>query len=353
MEATFQPAAPVGSSVNAAYQGIDAGTSLMERASRMQSERQMQQMREQQMQEAQILMPVIRAKAQADQISAVASIANNARMENLRGQAAAVSKLANDEFLDVLQLADFNSKATALAGLQAKYQWMSIVPEFKGFVDTINEERIKAHGSAVADANMERQLSQEDTRFERAIQVAEIGAGARRDVAAVGAESRENVAGTQAQSRETVAKVAGDTRRDIAGDERGARVTLQKVRGLQQSALQADRDAAKATAAGDGANAEVYRKHAAEYRQQAEQAMQEPEPQQDFTIPGITEDAPAQEPKLYQPPAAPGETPSFTSAVKKPEDVLSAMQQMVNDGVISADEARATLQKLGFKKKGV
>jgi len=346
-EATFSPAG-VGA-FDSFDKGVEAQQSMMQRASNLRQSQQMEQLRAQEIAQREALMPVVRAKAQADQISAVASIANNARMEHLRGQAAAVSKTANDEFLDVMQLADFDTKARELAGLQAKYQWMSLITEYKGFIDTLNDERLKAHGSAIADAHMDQQLEASQLGYERAIEVAKIGAGSRQAVAETTAGSRETVAETTAKAR-----AASDaTRAAISDENRAARVTLTKVKGLQQSAIQADKDAAKAAAAGDDANAAVYRKHAAEYRAAAEAATAEPPPPVEFKVPGA-EDTPAREesPKLYEPPAQPGEAPSFSPSVKKPEDVLSAMQQMVNDGVISADEARATLEKLGFKRKG-
>lgn len=355
-EATFSPSG-VGA-FDSFNSGVGAEQSMMQRASAIRQSQQMEQMNAQEIAQRQILAPVIQAKAQADIISAKSAIANSTRIQALRGQAAAVSKDANNEFLDVMQLADFNSKATALAGLQAKYQWMSLIPEYKGFVDTINEERVKAHGSAIADANMERQLEEENIRYGRAVDVANITAGARRDVADVNAGSRETVATTNADARIKSAETTATARSDTADKNREARVTIQKAKGLQQSAIQADKEAAKASTAGDEINAAVYRKHAAEYRSQAETALAEPPEPVKFSVPGADgvtpEDTPAKETsaRLYVPPEKPGETPSFSSAVKKPEDVLSAVQQMVNDGVISEDQARDTLTKLGFKKKG-
>lgn len=353
-EATFAPAAPVGYGVDSAIAGADAGYSLMQRASQQRQAQQMEQMRQQQIEKAQVLMPVIKAKAQADLISAHSSIVTATRTEELKARAAAISPAANDEFLDVMQLADFNTKATALAGLQAKYQWMSLIPEYKGFVNTINDERLKAHGAAVADAQMEKQLEASRIAQDRAIEVATIAAGSRQAVAETAAGSRETVAETAAKAR-----AASDaTRAETSDQNRAARLTVAKIRSLHQSAIQADKEASKATAAGDEANAAIYRRHAQEYRQQAEQASAEPPKPVEFKVPGAEavapEDTPAQQesPKLYTPPEQPGELPSFSPAVKRPEDVISAMQQMVNDGQITADQARATLEKLGFKRKG-
>lgn len=326
-EAQFAPAAPVGHEVNAAISGIEEGQSMMQRASAIRQSAQMEQIRQQEIEQRQILMPVLRAKAQADQISAVASIANNTRLEHLRGQAAAVSKPAQDEFLDAMQLADLNTKATELAGLQAKYQWMSLIPEYKGFIDTINDERMKAHGAALVDAHMEQQLAASDVAYQRAVEVANISAGARKEVAQTGADAR--VASSE------IANAGRQTSANTAKADRDARIDLAKYKSLQSAALLNDREAAKAQTAGDADNAEIYRKHAEEFRAQAEKELAKPAEPVKFDVPGARpedtlatdevapEDTLAQEeaPKFYIP-APSGEIPSFSAAVKKPEDVL-------------------------------
>lgn len=354
-EATFQPAAPVGHSVNAAISGIEEGQSMMQRASNLRQSQQMEQFRQQQIDQARVLAPVIAAKAQADQISAVASIANNARLEHLRGQAAATSKPAMDEFLDAMQLSDLNSKAAALAGLQAKFQWMSLLPEYKGFVDTINDERVKAHGAALVDAHMEQQLAASGAAYQRAIDVATIGAGSRESIAKTGAEARIQATEISNDGRSVSAQTAKA--------DREARLDLAKYKSLQAAAILNDREAAKAQTAGEADNAAIYRKHAEEFRAQAEKELAKPVEPVKFNVPnaapedtlatnGAPEDTPAvEEVKLYLPPAQPGEVPSFSPAVKTPEDVISSMNQMVKDGAITIEQARATLTKLGYTKK--
>jgi len=346
MEATFQPAVAPGSSVDSAVSGIEAGQSMMMRASQLRQQAQMEQMRQNQLEEQQILMPVIRAIAQADQLTAVSSIANAARIQDLRGQAAAVSKPANDEFLDAMQLADFNSKATALAGLQAKYQWMSLIPEYKGFVDTINEERIKAHGSAIADANMERQLEQSQTNYDRAVEVANINAGARTAVADVNADVRRDVATTVADSRRDVAVTGADARKEAVSGS----MARTEVRGDLQAAIEADKEAAKFSANGNETEAAEARGRAQAHRESAKLKANPPTPAGEaFTIPNVTD---AKGKKLYNPPAQPGEPISISQEVRKPEQIIEALQQAVDAGDMSEDEARATLEKLGFKRKG-
>ncbi len=363
--ATFQPGPLSARGVTGTDlfdSGVEAQQSMMQRASNIRQSQQMEEMRAQEIQKQRILMPVLQAKAQADQISAVSSIANATRIQNLRGQAGAVSKAANDEFLDAMQLADWNEKANTLAGLQAKYQWMSLIPEYKGFVDTINDERLKAHGAAIADAKMEEQLTAADIAHQRAIEVATIGAGAKTTAAETAAGSRQAVADTNAGSRVEVAKISAGGH----AENRDARINIAKYKALQQSALDADRQAAKAT---DDDQAKLLRQHAEQFRAAAEKELAKPAEPVKFNVPGAeagatptapedtpaTEETPAedaQEKKLYVPPAQPGESPQFSPSVKKPEDVLAAMQQMVNDGVVTPEQARDTLKKLGFKPKG-
>ena len=66
-----------------------------------------------------------------------------------------------------------------------------------------------------------------------------------------------------------------------------------------------------------------------------------------FNVPNVT--APAE--KLYIPSATPGAIPQFAPSVKTPDDVMHAMQQMVDDGVVTPEQARETLKKLGFKSR--
>jgi hypothetical protein len=342
-EATFQPAVAPGSGVDSAISGVDAGQSMMQRASNLRASQQLEQIRAQEIQQRAIMLPVTQATAEANKLSAVASIANATRIQNLRGQAAAVSKTANDEFLDAMQLADFNSKATALAGLQAKYQWMSLIPEYKGFVDTINDERLKAHGSAIADANMERQLEQSDINYQRAVDVAGIAAGARQSVAETNAGSRETVADTNATARRDVAATSAGAKTD-ATDASMART---EVRGNLQSALEADKEAIKYEIDRNPEAAEQARKRAQQFRDAAKSTAHpaKSEAGAPFTVPGVTD-----QPKLYNPPTQPGETITLSPAVRTLDQVTKALQQAVNDGQISADDARETLRKLGYKE---
>ncbi len=340
----FQPEGHPGEASGAFAQGVSDRNSWMAQAQERQLREQEMQQRAQEVQKNEILKPVIEAKAQADLVGAASQIAGAKRIQEFRTQASLAFNTANNEFLDASQLADWNEKSNALAALQAKYQWMSLVPEYKGFIDTINDERLKAHGSAVADAKLEEQLTAHQMQQEAATERANILA-----------ESRRDVAGTNAGAKVESAGITAKGRAETSDKNRESRVDIAKFKTYQAAALQNDKDAAKAT---DADSAAIYRKHAEEFRAKAEEELAKPVEPVKFNVPGAApEDTPAQEAgpaetKLYQPPSQPGAVPSFTAAVKTPDDVLSAMQQMVNDGAITPEQARDTLEKLGFKKKG-
>lgn len=177
-EVTFTPP-PVGGNMGDSFQkGLDRQQSMMERASRNRQNAQMEQMQAMQMQEMRAKMPVIQAKAQADISTAQASIANNTQIELLRNRAAEVSPVANAEFLEAIQLADWDQQETELAKLQSKYQWMNVLPEYKGFVDTVNNKRVSAFQAATTDRQMQASIEQQDRQREAAREVAQIRADA-------------------------------------------------------------------------------------------------------------------------------------------------------------------------------
>ncbi len=105
----------------------------------------------------QVLQPVLQAKAGADIASAQASVANAARMEQFRAQAASESPGLNDEFLSALKQPDFQAQSDALAALQGKVAYMEVLPEYKGFVDTVNNARAQSHASALANLHIDAQ----------------------------------------------------------------------------------------------------------------------------------------------------------------------------------------------------
>lgn len=336
-EAQFMPADRPGAAVDSAISGVEAGQSMMQRASNLRQSQQMEQLRQQQIVQNQVLMPVLKAKADADLVTAAASVATATRMQELRKKAGLVATQATDEFLAATQLADWDEQSAELARIQAKYGWMGVaLPEYKPFLDAVDKARANSVTRSMTEqtleASMERAKIASETR-QAVVETQQTGATERTAMAA------------EAGVKKT--EIATGSRESIASETRNLRGDLAKYKAAQQSAIQADKDAARASAAGDEANSAIYRRHAAEFRAAAEKELAAEAKPQDFTIPNVTD-----KPKLYAPPTQPGAAPSFTPAVKTPDDVIEAMQQMVDDGIIDAQQARDTLKKLGFKAKG-
>lgn len=236
---------PEGNTAEGIQAGQSNAQSLMDRADQ-QRIRDAQEQRAQQLNE--ILTPVRQAQSLADIATAHAAISTATRMQGLRAQAAIAAGPANDEFLaaqswdeplnDVpasddtpegnaiqdKQRADatqamWDGRAQRLAQLQAKYSWMAQIPEYKGFVDAVNEARIQTHGSALANLHLTEQLAQAQAAVE-----------GRKAVAGVMAGSRQGVADTNAAARTATADTAANSRVEAATIGAGARVESAKAR---------------------------------------------------------------------------------------------------------------------------
>jgi len=172
--ATFSPQNEnYARSANAFISGQDAGLSMVERKQQM----ELQQQREDRLQfgfEAQ--KPLIIANAQANLLSANAAIQNGARMEQLRSQAAAQSKGFNDRYLDAMQIKNWADRSQALSVLQPEISYMALFPEYKGFVDGVNNSRVTANDSAMADRNLKNTLNNTTLKNESAQAIADVRA---------------------------------------------------------------------------------------------------------------------------------------------------------------------------------
>lgn len=191
----FESQGDAGQAFNA---GQNAGMSLMERA------QQMQQRGDQEARQKAIFdtaLPLLQAKNQADIATAQATMAGFQRAQALRTKAADQADTAMGEFEDAQQLADWNDKADAMGGLQAKWAWMEQIPEYKPFVNAINDARIQAHTSAMADAKLNNDLDR-----------TKMLTGSRETIAGDKLTSAEDIATDKAQSAERIAtlKVEGD-----------------------------------------------------------------------------------------------------------------------------------------------
>ncbi len=185
--AEFMPAVPAGSLLPRAAEYAGQQQSLMERADE-QRIRDAQEKRAQA--QSEILMPVIQAQSQANIATAHASITNAAMMQNLRTQAAATAAPANNEFLDAQKIPDFAAKADAMSALQAKYSWMEQLPEYKGFVTAVNDARLQAHASALANMHLTTQLAVAKTASDERLAQAQLYSGARIESAKIAADTK-------------------------------------------------------------------------------------------------------------------------------------------------------------------
>lgn len=352
---------------------LGQGVSMMERSQRMRQSEENQEMRRQEFdlerQKFAAMLPAIVAKREADIVSAKASIDNAARMEGFRAKAAASSVDYNERFQNILTIPDAQDKSDTLAAFQSEVAWMDVLPEYKGFVETVNNARAGSFTMAITNL-----------KLDEALEVARTSAAARTAVAETAAGARTANANTYTQSRERIAALQADTKLDVVEKQRQISAERQGagLADLQTRAAQADQAAADASAAGDAQAAATHRQVAASYRDAVTKsttaagyaptaprpASMDPrptppksEPAPPLTFDGVPLDgsapsasaSPAPE-KLYVIDPA-SKTPNFSPAVKTPQQVLASVQQMTDDGLLTPEQAREVLIKLKFQRK--
>jgi hypothetical protein len=240
---------------------IGGQMSIMERAQRMRQSEEVQQMRRQEFdlerQKFAAMLPAIVAKRNADVVSAQASIANAARMENFREKAAASSVDYNQRFQNILTIPDTQDRADTLAAFQSEVAWMDVLPEYKGFVDTVNNSRASTVTMALTNLKLDEALERARVASEGGVARAEIQAGARTANAQTRAASNEKIAAINADTKLTLAEKQGQ----IAAARQADSLSV-----LQSRAAEADQQAADAAAAGDDRAAAAHRQAAASYR---------------------------------------------------------------------------------------
>lgn len=240
---------------------IGGQMSIMERAQRMRHSAEVQDMRKQEfaLEQAKFtaMLPAIIAKREADIVSAKASVDNAARMEQFRTKAAASSVDYNERFQNILTIPDSQDRADTLAAFQSEVAWMDVLPEYKGFVDTVNNARAGSFTMAITNL-----------KLDEALEVARTSAAARTSVAETAAGARMANANTYTQSRERIAAIQADTKLDVMEKQRQISAERQGagLADLQTRAAQADQAAADAQAAGDAQAAATHRQVAASYR---------------------------------------------------------------------------------------
>ncbi len=360
---TFVPQQP-GLNANSFLGGYSQVSSLMERKQRLQMAQDQQDMERAKFE---AFKPAIVAKAQADFTSAAASIANAARTEELRKRAAASSVDYNDRFQNILTIPNDKDRSDTLGQFMGETSWLNnpALPEYQGFAKAVQEERAKAFTMASTNLKLDGHLDDLTQQIEGRKAVAEIAAGA-----------KTANAQTYTTSREKIAAINADAKIGVE-DKKAAKQGIQ-LADLQDRASQAEQDAADAEREGNPKLAQSYRVAAANFRDAIQHTTtfsgyapsapkpktEDPRPTERLSPappapifpngingsnPQASETAPSK-PKLYViDPAT--KTPSISPNVKTPQQILQAVQQMLDDGAVDAATARATLDKLGFKKK--
>lgn len=250
---------------DALLQGEQIGQSMMERKQRMQIAAAEE---DRQKQEFIAKMPVIQAQAAVQITGAHAAINNAAMLERLHAKANAESAGYNNEFLDAMQLADWNARADALAALQPKISYLALFPEYKGFVDTVNNQRVQSHTSAIADVKLEEASYRADELLAGRKYVADVTAGAGVEKATIAAGAKLSAADIYTQSKERQAKIAADTKLSVEDKRIAGQNEKQstQIRSLTNAADAADEQAAEASFNGDEESAKIHRQTAANYR---------------------------------------------------------------------------------------
>jgi len=350
-----------------AYEGV---SSLMERKQRLQMAQEDHDMERAKFE---AYKPAIVAKAQADLTSAASAIANTARMEVLRKRAAETSVDYNDRFLNIMTIPDDKERSDTLGEFMGEVSWLDnpALPEYQGFARAVKDERAKAFTMAATNLKLDQHLQELADTNETRKAIADTQAG-----------QRIQTAGIRATAQEKIAAINADAKLGVE-DKKAAKQGIQ-LADLQERAAQAEQDAADAERDGNSKLAQSYRQSAASFRDAIQHTTTfsgyapsapkpksedpRPTPREPYTgpaplvVPGTaaaTSPAPATQaapaatqaaPKLYVVDSA-TKTPALAPTVKTPTDILKAVQQMVDDGVLDVAAARETLTKLGFKKK--
>lgn len=240
---------------------LGQGVSMMERSQRMRQAEEMQDMRRQEFdmekQKFAAFLPAIIAKRDADVVSAKAAVDNAARMEAFRGKAAASSVDYNERFQNILTIPDAQDRADTLAAFQSEVAWMDVLPEYKGFVDTVNNSRASTVTLALTNMKLDEALERARIASEGSLARAGIQAGARTSAADTRAASNEKIAAINADTKLSLAEKQGQIAAARAADS---------IAVLHARAAEADQQAADAAAVGDSHAAAAHRQAAASYR---------------------------------------------------------------------------------------
>lgn len=202
-QVTYTPpqADPVVGSALRAFEQTD---SMMKRATQM---RWQQEDRAKQEAEYIAMQPVLQAQRQANIVNAQATVQNATQVQRLRSQFGEASTAAQAEYEQAMKLPTYRAQSQALSNLQQKYSWFQLIPEGKGFADTLANSRVFASQSALADQKLNNDLSVQYEMTERAKEVAGInqsGLNQRNEKTVQGASDRARI---NAENRKAIANI--------------------------------------------------------------------------------------------------------------------------------------------------
>jgi hypothetical protein len=155
-EAEFRTFAPPGFAADAAISGYSQGQSIMQRAQDMRIQRERDA---QQSEEDPLRLEAMRTTNEANRVTSLATVQNYNQVQDLRKRFGETAPAAQKEFEDAMQLPSYDDQQRALSVLQQKYNWMSLLPEGKPFVQTVANTRLTAAQSALADRHLNAELT--------------------------------------------------------------------------------------------------------------------------------------------------------------------------------------------------
>ncbi|HVW21682.1 MAG TPA: hypothetical protein VHC86_10750 [Opitutaceae bacterium] len=253
--AEFEPGAPANSVTQSMLAGLNAGGSMMERAQRM---REQQQSMDLQAQQAAILQPAMRAKAQADIAEAGATVDAITQAQNMRTAVAGLVPQARADFHNLMLLPDPNDRTRAGLEWISKYGQLANVGAYKQEFDTnkdvIAHMNLEANALAMLKLRNDGILAATQSRGTNSANVENIKAAAKTASAQIMADARQ-------PEIVKLASALGDAQDDVTRQALQDRINrITNIRPETKSAyIQAVQAYKQATASGDTANAQLYK----------------------------------------------------------------------------------------------
>lgn len=170
--------------------GAEFGQNFMQRRQRQQWE---QEDRSQAAQMRQLTEPVYQAQLQAQMATAQSTLQTATQQQQLRTRFAQEAPAYNKMYQDAMKLPTFEEQQRALAQIQPQVTWMGLLPEGKGFVDSVNMSRALAFQSTVADNKIKSDIAEIKAR----------NAATLTEISARGVDTRMNIMQQGLQNRMT------------------------------------------------------------------------------------------------------------------------------------------------------